>query len=123
MWKVRRWKPSRSHAQGENKMSERVPVVVVEDEQEGSNTLAWFLAGAIIGAAVAVLCAPKSGRDTRQLIADKAQQGKDAVTGGTREMVDAGRDMFERGRKLVEDAADLFDRGRKLVRGDAPPEV
>jgi gas vesicle protein len=104
-------------------MSEHVPAVV-DDAQEGSsNTLAWFLAGAVIGAAVALLCAPKSGRDTRQLIADKAQQGKDVVAGSTREMVDAGRDMFERGRKLVEDAADLFDRGRKLVRGDAPPEV
>jgi exonuclease VII small subunit len=31
--------------------------------------------------------------------------------------VDAGRDVFERGRKLVEDAAELFERGRKLVRG------
>ena len=32
-------------------------------------------------------------------------------------LMDASRDMFERGRKLVEDAAELFDRGRKLVRG------
>ena len=33
------------------------------------------------------------------------------------DIVEAGREMFDRGRKLVEDAADLFDRGRKLVKG------
>jgi hypothetical protein len=32
-------------------------------------------------------------------------------------MMEAGRDVFERGRRLVEDAADLFDRGRRLVKG------
>jgi gas vesicle protein len=101
-------------------MSEYVPAIVDDVEEENTNPLVWFFAGAVIGAAVALLCAPQSGRDTRHLIADKAQQGKDAVAGSTRDMVDAGRDMFERGRKLVEDAADLFDRGRRLVRGDSP---
>ena len=33
------------------------------------------------------------------------------------DLVGAGKEMFDRGRKLVEDAADLFDRGRKLVKG------
>ncbi|HUI77031.1 MAG TPA: YtxH domain-containing protein [Bryobacteraceae bacterium] len=86
---------------------------------EGSNTLVWFLTGAVIGATVALLYAPRSGKDTRQFISDKTQQGKDAVAEGSRDLVDAGRDMFERGRRLVEDAADLFERGRSLVRGNA----
>ena len=86
-------------------------------QEEGSSRLAWFLTGAIIGATVAMLYAPKSGKDTRQFIADKTQQGKDAVTGTTKDIADASREMFERGRKLVEDAAELFDRGRKLVKG------
>jgi gas vesicle protein len=85
--------------------------------EEATNTLGWFLAGAVIGAAVAILYAPKSGKETRQLIADTTQKGKDAVVDSSQSMVDASKDMFERGRKLVEDAADLFDRGRKLVRG------
>jgi gas vesicle protein len=88
-----------------------------ETPQEGSHPLAWFLTGAIIGATVAVLYAPKSGKDTRQLISDKTQQGKEAVTETSQDIVGASRDMFERGRKLVDDAADLFDRGRKLVKG------
>jgi gas vesicle protein len=86
-------------------------------QEETTNTLGWFLAGAVIGAAVAMLYAPKSGKETRQFIADTTQKGKDAVVDSSQSVVDASRDMFERGRKLVEDAADLFDRGRKLVRG------
>ncbi len=88
-----------------------------EMREESSNFLGWFITGAIIGAAVAVLYAPKSGKETRQLLADTGQKSKDAVVESSQNIVDAGRDMFERGRRLVEDAVDLFDRGRKLVRG------
>jgi len=89
-----------------------------EDTQnEWTNRLAWFLTGAIIGVTAALLYAPQRGKDTRKFISDKAQQGRDAVTGTSKDIVDAGREMFERGRKLVEDAAELFERGRKLVKG------
>jgi gas vesicle protein len=88
------------------------------DEQDAStNRLAWFLTGALIGATAAILYAPKSGKDTRKYIADRTQQGRDAVESASDNLFDASREMFERGRKLVEDAADLFERGRKLVRG------
>jgi hypothetical protein len=45
------------------------------------------------------------------------QQSKDAVTESSNNIVEASKDMFERGRQLVDDAADLFERGRKLVKG------
>jgi gas vesicle protein len=100
-------------------MPQRIADETEESPDEGSNTLAWFLTGAVIGATVALLYAPRSGKDTRQFITDKTQQGKDAVTEGSKDIIDAGRDMFERGRRLVEDAADLFERGRSLVKGNA----
>ena len=90
---------------------------VEASQQDGSNTLAWFLTGSIIGATVAILFAPKSGKETRQIITDKTQAGREAVAGTSQDIMDASKDMFERGRKLVEDAADLFERGRKLVKG------
>ncbi|HEV3201368.1 MAG TPA: YtxH domain-containing protein [Bryobacteraceae bacterium] len=86
-------------------------------QESSSNTLAWFLTGAIIGATAAILYAPKSGRDTRQYLSNKTQQGREAVTETSKDIADAGKEMFERGRKLVEDAAELFERGRKLVKG------
>jgi gas vesicle protein len=88
-----------------------------EDNDGSSGRIAWFVAGALIGAVVAILYAPKSGKDTRKYITGKAQQGKDAIADSTTDVVDASKEMFERGRKLVEDAAELFDRGRKLVKG------
>jgi gas vesicle protein len=85
--------------------------------EDGSNRLAWFMTGAIIGVTVALLYAPKAGKHTRQLITEKTKQGKDAVTDVGGQIADTSRDMFDRGRKVVEEAADLFDRARKLVRG------
>src|ERR1700730_9155436 len=82
-----------------------------ETQHQGSNTLAWFLTGAIIGATAAALYTPRSGKDTRPLISDKTAQGKEAVEEPGHDIAEASRDMFERGRKLVDDAADLFDRG------------
>ncbi len=79
--------------------------------------LTWFLAGAAVGAAIALLYAPQSGRDTRRAISRTATRGKEAVAETTSDLIESGREMFDRGRKLVEDAADLFDRGRKLVQG------
>ncbi|HEY1338861.1 MAG TPA: YtxH domain-containing protein [Bryobacteraceae bacterium] len=75
------------------------------------------MTGAIIGATAAILYAPRSGRDTRQYLGEKAQQGRDAVAATSDNIVETSRDLFERGRKLVEDAAELFERGRKLVKG------
>jgi gas vesicle protein len=85
--------------------------------EDGSNRLAWFITGAIIGVTVALLYAPKAGKHTRQLITEKSKQGKDAVTDVGSQIADTSRDMFDRGRKVVEEAADLFERARKLVRG------
>jgi gas vesicle protein len=88
-----------------------------EEQEDGSNRIAWFLTGAVIGLTAAFLYAPTSGKATRRFITDKTLQGKQAVTDSTKEIFDASRDIFDRGRKLVEDAADLFDRGRRLMRG------
>ena len=88
-----------------------------DKEEQRTNRLAWFLTGLFIGATAAILYAPQRGKDTRQYISNKAQQGRDAVTETSQDIVDAGKEMFERGRQLVQDAADLFERGRKLVRG------
>ena len=86
-----------------------------DNRAEWSKELAWFLTGAVMGATVALLFAPKSGRDTRKLISKTGRAGKEAVSETTKEFVDTGRDLYDRGCELVEHAADLFERGRKLV--------
>jgi gas vesicle protein len=98
-------------------MSDDVHEEIENTDEDNYGRLAWFLTGAIIGATVAILYAPRSGKDTRKYISGVTQQSRDAVTDTSKDIVDAGKEMFERGRKLVEDAADLFDRGKKLVKG------
>lgn len=89
-----------------------------EEEQDSlANNIGWFVVGAVVGMTAALLLAPQSGKKTRQIISDKTQQGKEAVTGTGKEVFDRSKEMIDKGRQLVEDAADLFDRGRKLVRG------
>ncbi len=94
-----------------------VPEDTEDIQDQSSSRIAWFITGAVIGAVAAILYAPKSGKDTRQYIADRTQEGRDAVTETSKDIIEAGREMYERGRQLVEDAAELFERGRKLVKG------
>jgi gas vesicle protein len=98
-------------------MPDEVQDEIDRTDDGDSHPVAWFLTGALIGAAVAILYAPKSGRDTRQFISAKTTRGRDAITDTSKDIVDASKEMFERGRKLVEDAAALFERGRRLVKG------
>ena len=85
--------------------------------QNNSGKLVWFIAGAAIGSAIALLYAPQSGKDTRRYINKKARQGREAVADAGRDLVDKGRDLYEKGRRVADDAAELFERGRRLVEG------
>lgn len=82
-----------------------------------ANNIGWFVVGAVLGMTTAILLAPQSGRETRRLIVDKTQLGKDAVTDTSKDVYERSKEMIDKGRQLVDDAADLFERGRKLVRG------
>ncbi len=90
---------------------------LMERENTTASNLTWFVTGALIGVAAGILLAPASGQETRRRLSETASRGREAVEDKSKDLIEAGRDMFERGRQLVEDAADLFERGRKLVRG------
>jgi gas vesicle protein len=85
--------------------------------QDHSGNIAWFVAGAAIGAAVALLYAPQSGQETRRYLRKKAQKGTEALADTGRDLMDSGRELFEKGRKVADDAAELFERGRRIVEG------
>jgi gas vesicle protein len=85
-------------------------------KDDSSSAIAWFVAGAATGAAIALLYAPRTGRDTRKLLNRTTREGREAVESGGKELMDRGRDLYDKGRKIADDAADLFERGRKLVR-------
>jgi gas vesicle protein len=82
----------------------------------GSN-YGWFAAGAILGAAIAILFAPKAGKETRDFLGKKADDSRESLTETSKELMEKSHELYERGRKIAEEAADLFERGRQLVRG------
>ena len=86
------------------------------DHEEGGK-LGWFLAGAVLGGAVALLYAPKSGKETRQFIIKKTEAGKEVLSETGKEVFEKSREIYDKGKQIADDAADLFERGRRLVRG------
>ena len=81
-------------------------------ENNGSTNLLYFLAGASIGAVVALLYAPQSGKKTREYISDKADEGKDYLKDKSKELREQAEDYVERGKDLV---SHQVDRGKDLV--------
>jgi gas vesicle protein len=72
----------------------------------------YFLAGASIGAVLALLFAPKSGRETRDLIARTANEGRDFINSKVTE----GRSFVEeRGRKVGDDFTSFIDKSKEAV--------
>lgn len=86
------------------------------EKAESTSGFTWFLAGAVCGAAVALLYAPTSGQQTRKLIVKKTDETRDALADGGKEIVEKGKELFERAQKIAGEGADLFDKARKLTR-------
>ncbi|MBV8071254.1 MAG: YtxH domain-containing protein [Acidobacteriaceae bacterium] len=77
--------------------------------------VAWFVSGAIIGAAAAILMAPEPGAKTRRRIAGGAERGRRTIVESGQELFEKGRDLYERGRVIAEEAAEMFERGRQIA--------
>ncbi len=61
----------------------------------------FFVLGAFIGAATALLLAPRSGEETRKLIASKARESADYVA--------------SRGKGFVEKTSEYIDKGKDIL--------
>ena len=85
--------------------------------QESGDKVVWFLAGAAIGAAIALLYAPASGEETRAKLLDRANEGRDLFGDRGRELMDRGRELYSKGKTMADEAADMLERGRKIVEG------
>ena len=86
-------------------------------KDDSGNTILWFLTGAAVGAAIALLYAPASGRDARKYIRKKAEEGRETLDDAGKEIMDRGRDYYKKGLKIADEAGDLLERGKKLVTG------
>lgn len=80
-----------------------------DDRDAGaSGIILSFLLGGLTGAALAILFAPRSGRETRDLLGEKLREGREK-----------GHELKERvvskGREIIEDAGEYTERARETV--------
>ena len=80
---------------------------MARDEGAGpASILLAFLLGAVSGAAVALLYAPATGRETREYLGEKAREGRARAA----EAAEKGRDAIKQGKETL---ANAVERGRE----------
>ncbi len=88
-----------------------------------------FIVGALTGAAVAILFAPRSGKETRELLGEKLREGaergrelKERMVAKGREYVEEAEGFVERQRDALKENRDrlaaALDAGREAYRAD-----
>ena len=87
---------------------------MASDEGAGAGSiLLAFLLGAVSGAAVALLYAPATGRETREFIGDKAAEARAKAA----EAAAKGRDALNQGRETlttaIERGRDAYEQARR----------
>jgi len=70
-------------------------------DNNGASKVAFFLAGMGIGAILALLFAPKSGKETRDYLAQKAEEGKEYVAVRGRELRKQAEEVVEKAKDVV----------------------
>lgn len=78
---------------------------MAEETRAGEKAL-FFVLGGFIGAAVALLLAPRSGEETRRLIAAKTRESADFVANRAKDMTEKSSGLIDRGKELLQQQRD-----------------
>jgi gas vesicle protein len=70
-------------------------------ESNSGSSVAFFLAGAGIGAILALLFAPKSGKETREFISQRASEGREKVAAKGQEYRRQAEGYVDKAKDLV----------------------
>jgi gas vesicle protein len=98
--------------------------MAMSDERgnDAAGYIGWFFLGAIAGAAAALLLTPKSGRETREFLAErggellkKAQEKAGETQGMAGDLFDRGRDYLE---EQTQRLASAFEAGRAAMKDE-----
>ena len=93
---------------------------MASDKNDAAGYLGWFFLGGVLGAAAALLIAPKTGRETRELLAERGNEvAKRAQAMATDAQGRAG-EWFDKSRELFEEQTQrlmtAFEAGKDAMR-------
>lgn len=63
--------------------------------------ISYFIVGLGIGTLVGILFAPKSGEETREFLAQKADEGREYAQKKARELRERAEDLIERSKEII----------------------
>lgn len=86
-----------------------------DDYQESGTSLLSFLAGTVIGAGIALLYAPKTGKETREILSDYSQDLRDKTANFPGSACSSADSLVDRGRGLIDRGKDFIDRGKDFI--------
>jgi gas vesicle protein len=81
-------------------------------EESKIHHLGWFIAGLGVGALVGILYAPKSGRETREDIANNAREGTEYLRARTKQAAEQVSALVDQSKEQL---SDLVDKGKQQV--------
>jgi len=88
--------------------------------RDDGNGFLWFLTGLGIGAAIGVLYAPKAGRETREMIMQKAEEGRDYARDGAQKAREQAGQWVNKGKDALgqqkEQFRSAYEAGRQAYR-------
>jgi gas vesicle protein len=92
------------------------------ERNDAAGYLGWFLLGGVIGAAAALLLTPRTGQQTREMLAEqgegfarRAQQIASEAQGRAGEWLDKSRELFEEQTQRLMTA---FEAGKDAMRDE-----
>ncbi|MBI4638866.1 MAG: YtxH domain-containing protein [Candidatus Rokubacteria bacterium] len=98
-----------------------------DNRNDAAGYLGWFFFGALAGAAAALLLAPRTGREARELLAErsselarKAGEMATEAQGRAGEWLDKSREVFE---EQTQRLVTAFEAGREAMREEIRKEA
>src|SRR5689334_18127157 len=103
--------------------------ITMSNEHGSGGYMGWFLFGAALGAAAAVLLTPKTGAQAREILADRggdvarrAQEYASEAQGRAGEWLDKSRELFEEQTQRLMSAFEAGkDAMKEEIRKGSPP--
>lgn len=94
----------------------------MRDDCGSGTTLLAFLTGTVIGAGIALLYAPKTGSETREMLSDygidlreKTRSLPTHLRGSAEGIADRGRHLIDKGKDLIEQGTEMVNTGKDYL--------